>query len=190
MQPIWKKKDIVVCHLVGSSQKAMEFQSKLKYFHTGVDYSSVNTARSVLYTITKTENETPFGKLLLVCRFLKVVFNLRSALPRYSTTCDISLILKYINSLEPLKQCNFKYLLFRLAILLPITTGQRNQTWLYMNIVLMMFEADEVTIFIPELLKQSRIGHNLEPMVFLEYPDKKICVVSHLDQYIKKTKDF
>ena len=59
-----------------------------------------------------------------------------------------------------------------------------------MNIVLMMFEADEVTIFIPELLKQSRIGHNLEPMVFLRYPDKKICVVSHLDQYIKKTKDF
>ena len=168
----------------------MEFQSKLKYFHTGVDYSSVNTARSVLYTITKTENETPFEKLLLVCRFLKVVFNLRSALPRYSTTCDISLILKYINSLEPLKQCNLKYLLFRLAILLPITTGQRNQAWLYMNIVLMMFEADEVTIFIPELLKQSRIGHNLEPMVFLEYPDKKICVVSHLDQYIKKTKDF
>ena len=190
MQPIWKKKDIVVCHLVGLSQKAMEFQSKLKYFHTGVDYSSVNTARSVLYTITKTENETPFGKLLLVCRFLKVVFNLRSALPRYSTTCDISLALKYINSLEPLTQCNLKYLLFCLTIFLPITTGQRDQTLLYMTIVLMMFKADEVTIFIPELLKQSRIGHNLEPMVFLEYPDKKICVVSHLDQYIKKSKDF
>ena len=51
------------------------------YFHTGVGYSSVNTARSVLSTIIKTENEIPFGELPLVCRFLKGVFNLRSALP-------------------------------------------------------------------------------------------------------------
>ena len=50
-------------------------------FHTGVGYSSVNTSRSVLSTIIKTENEIPFAELPLVCRFLKGVFNLRSALP-------------------------------------------------------------------------------------------------------------
>ena len=60
------------------------------YFHTGVGYSSVNTARSVLSTIIKTENEIPFGELPLVCRFLKGVFNLRPALPRYSTMGCIS----------------------------------------------------------------------------------------------------
>ena len=57
-----------------------------------------------------------------------------------------------------------------------------------MNIDL-MFEADKVTIFVPELLKQSRPGHHLDPMVLLRYPDQEICVVSHLEQYIEKTKD-
>ena len=74
-----------------------------KYFHTGVGYSSVNTARSVLSTIIKTENDIPFGELPLVCRFLKGVFNLRPALPKYSTTWDVSVVLKYIKSLKALK---------------------------------------------------------------------------------------
>ena len=138
-----------------------------KYFHTGVGYSSVNTARSVLSTIIKTENDIPFGELPLVCRFLKGVFNLRPALPKYSTTWDVSLVLKYRKSLKALKQCDLKSLLYRLAILLCITTGQRDQTLFFMNIDLIKFEVDKVTIFVPELLKQSRPGHHLEPMAIL-----------------------
>ena len=53
----------------------------------------------------------------------------------------------------------------------------------------MKFEADKITIFVPELLKQSRLGHHLEPMVILRYPDQEICVISHLELYIEKTKD-
>ena len=34
-----------------------------------------------------------------------------------------------------------------------------------MNIDLMMFEADKATIFVLELLKQSRPGHHLDLMV-------------------------
>ena len=91
-------------------------------------------------------NEIPLGELLLLCRFLKGVFNLRPALPRYSTTWDVSVVLKYIKSLKALKQCDLKSLSYRLAVLLCITTGQRDQTLFYMNIDLMMFEADKVTI--------------------------------------------
>ena len=114
---------------------------------------------------------------------------MRPALPRYSTTWGVSVVLKYIKSLKVLKQCDLKSLSYRVAILLCITTGQRDQTLFYMNIDLMMFEADKVTIFVPELLKQSRPGHHLDPMVLLRYPDQEICVVSHLEQYIEKTKD-
>ena len=91
-------------------------------------YSSINTARFVLSTIIKTENEKPFGELPLVCWFLKGVFNLRPALPRYSTTWDVSVVLKYIKSLKALKQWDLKSLPYRLAILLCIATGQRDQT--------------------------------------------------------------
>ena len=111
------------------------------------------------------------------------------ALPRYPTTWDVSVVLKYIKSLKALKQCDLKNLSYRLAILLCIKTGQRDQTLFYMNIDLMIFKGDKVTIFFPELLKQSRPGNHLDPMVFLRYPDQEICVVSHLEQYTEKTKD-
>ena len=73
-------------------------------FSSGSGYSSVNTPRSVLSTTVKTENEIPFGELSLVYRLLKGVFNLRPALPRYSTTLDVSLVLKYIKSFKALNQ--------------------------------------------------------------------------------------
>ena len=88
-----------------------------------------------------------------------------SALSRYPTTWDVSVVLNYIKSLKALKQCVLKSLSYRLAILLCIKTGQRDQTLFYMNIALMIFKADKVTIFFPELLKQSRPGNHLDPMV-------------------------
>ena len=105
----------------------------------------MNTARTISSTIVKTENEIPFGELPLVCRFLKGVFNLRLDLPRNSTTWDVSVVLKYIKSLEALNQYDLKSLSYRLAILLCITTGQRDQTLFYVNIGLMMFKGDKVT---------------------------------------------
>ena len=39
-----------------------------------------------------------------------------------------------------------------------------------MNIGLMMFEADKVTIFVPKLLKGSSPVDHLEPIVLLRYP--------------------
>ena len=115
----------------------------------------------------------PFGELPLVCRFLKGVLNLRPALSRCSITWDVSVVLKYIKSIKILKQCDLKSLSYCLAILLCIRTGQRDQSLFYKNIELMMFEADKITVFVPELLKQS-----------LRYPDQEICIVSHLEQYI------
>ena len=60
------------------------------YIYTGVGYSSVNIARSVLSYIVKPENGTSFGEDSLVCRLLKGVFSLRPCLPRYTTTWDVS----------------------------------------------------------------------------------------------------
>ena len=125
----------------------------------------------------------------LVCRFLKGVFNLRPALLRYCTTWDVSVILNYIKSLKALNQSDLKILSYCLAILLCIATGQKDQTLFYMNKDLMMFEAGKVTFFVLGLLKQSRPGHYLYPMVLLRYPVQEICVVSYLEQYIEKTKD-
>ena len=78
----------------------------IQYFYTGVSYSSVNTARSVLFSILKLENGTLFGEDPLVCRLLKRVFNLRPSLPRYTTTWDVSVCFRYIKSLSSLNECD------------------------------------------------------------------------------------
>ena len=59
-----------------------------EYFKIGVGYSSVNSARSALSSITKRIYNVPFGKSTLLCRLLKEVFNIRPALPRcYNLRC-------------------------------------------------------------------------------------------------------
>ena len=130
----------------------------------------------------------PVEKFPLVCKFLKGVFNLRPAFLRFSTTWDVSVVLKYMKSFQAVKQCYLKSLSYRLAIFLCIETGLRNQTLSYMSIDLMMFEADKIAIFVLELLKQLRPGHHLEPVMLLRYPDQEICVINHHELYIGKTK--
>ena len=94
-----------------------------EYFQTGVGYSFVNTARSVLTIVIKTENEIPYDTIL-VCRFLNGVFNLRPALSSYSTSWDLSVVLKYIKGFQALRQSDLKSVSYYLAIYLCITIGQ------------------------------------------------------------------
>ena len=77
-----------------------------------------------------------------------------------------------------------KSLLYILAILLCTTVGQRDQILLNVNIDLMMFEAVKVNIFESEFLKQSRSGYHRGSILLLRYPDQKICVVMHIEEYI------
>ena len=88
------------------------------YFKTGVGYSSVNSARSALSRIIKPVCNVPFGKSPLVCRFVKGIFNIWPALPRYVTTWDVIKVFTFIQSKPTLTNCDLKPLSHRLAILL------------------------------------------------------------------------
>ena len=157
-----------------------------QYFYTG--YSSVNTARSVLSSILKPENGILFEGNPLVWRLLKGAFNLRPSLPWYTTIWGVSICFRYIKSLPSLDKCDLKTLSYRLAILLCLTTGQRDQTISYMNLDLMKVETDKVTIIVSELLKQTRPGHHLKLMVLMQYSDADICALPHLEKYREVTK--
>ena len=108
-----------------------------QYFHTGVSYSSANTARSLLPSILKPKIGTSFGDDPLVCRLVKGIFTLRPSLPRYTTAQDVAILLRYTKSLPLLNECDLKTLLYRLEILLRLITGQRYQTMSDMNLDLM-----------------------------------------------------
>ena len=131
-----------------------------EYFKTGVSYSSVNSVRSALSSIIKPVCNAPFGKSPLVCRFLKGVFNIRPALPRYVTTWDVTKVFTFIKSKPTLTNCFLKTLSHRLAILLFLKTGQRDQTIKCLNLDYIKISSEKVVLFVPETLKTTRPGHH------------------------------
>ena len=132
-----------------------------EYFKTGLSYSSVNSARSALSSIIKPVCNVPFGKSPLVCK-----------------------------SKPTLTNCDLKTLSHRLAKLLCVTTGQRDQTIKCLNLDYIKISSDKVVLFVPETLKTTRPGHHLPPIELKTFKDSKLCVIAHLKQYIKMTAPF
>ena len=69
-----------------------------EYFHEGVSYSMVNTARSALSSVFPAKEGTLFGKHPLIIRLLRVMFKQRPSLPRYTVTYDVEKVLQYISN--------------------------------------------------------------------------------------------
>ena len=81
-------------------KQGVEFLTK--YFITGVGYSAVNSARSAFSFLIKPLHGITFGKNPLVSRFLRGVFNIRPALPRYVTTWNVSKVFQYLKKQQAL----------------------------------------------------------------------------------------
>ena len=168
----------------------MEIEFLTEYFKTGVDYNSVNSVRSALSSIIKPVCNVPFGKSPLVCRLLKGVFNIRSALVRSVTFWNVTKVFTFIKSKPTLTNCDLKTLSHRLAILLCLTKGQRDQTIKCFNLDYIKISSDKTVWFVPETLKTTRPGHLLPPIELKTFKDSELCVGAHLKQYIKMTASF
>ena len=107
--------------LCAITKTGIEFLNE--YFNTGVGYSAVNSARSALSSLIKPLHGIPFGKDPLVSRFLRGVFNIRPALPRYVTTWNVSKVFQYLKKQQALVNCDLKAVSHRLAILLCLKQG-------------------------------------------------------------------
>ena len=163
----------------------MEFLTEL--YESGLGYSAINSARSALSTFILIEGFTA-GNHPLVKRFTKGVFNLRPALPRNLVTWDTSLVINYLASLAPVRRIGLKDLTYKTTMLLALLSGQRCQTLHLIKISNLTVTQNSVKIRITELLKQSRPGHHLQEIKIKAYaPDRRICIVTVLQEYIKRT---
>ena len=133
-----------------------------EYFKTGVVYSSVNSACSVLANIIK-----PVCNVLsLVRTLLNGVFNIKPALPKYVTTWDVTKVFPFIKSKPTLTNCDLKTLSHRIAILSCLTTGEKDKTVKCLNLDYIKIPSDKVVSLMPETLKTTRPGtsHHLPPI--------------------------
>ena len=167
--------------------QAIEFLTFL--FESGLRYSALNTARSALSTILLLFNGIKFGEHPLVCRFLKGVYEQRPALPRYIAIWNVGEVLNYLTTMVHVTELTLKDLTLKLTMLLCLLTAQRCQTVQLFDIKFIHELERKYQVTVQQKLKQSRLGQHLEPIVLLEFvPDRKLCVITHLREYLKRTK--
>lgn len=160
-------------------------------FQSGNGYSALNTARSALSAIGVVIEGFPAGAHPLIIRFMKGVFNLKPSLPRYSHTWDASIVLAYLLKLTPACKLPLKFLTYKLAMLIALTTASRSQSLHLLDIANMEKGFSSYILYYSGLLKQTRPGSSNPVAELKSYPpDRRLCVVFVLKEYLKRTKDF
>ena len=167
-------------------EHGINFQAKL--YQTGIGYSVLNTARCALSTVCFTSEHYTFGQHPLVCRFIKGIFECRPSLPRYQESWDVTVVLAYLAKLGPPEKLNLKNLTLKVFIMMALLSGQRHQTLHTLAIDCMQISSDKCVFSINSLLKTSRPGKHLACIEFQAYaPDVSLCIIKHLQQYLKHT---
>lgn len=156
-------------------------------YKSGLGYSCINTARSALSSFIQLNNVN-IGSHPLVRRFMRGVFVLRPALPRYNVTWDVNIVLKYLKSLSPLSSLSLLQLSHKLVMLLALLSGQRGQTLHLIDIRNIHFQENSVKIVIGDMLKTSNAKRHLGEIELMKYDvDPDLCVRHTLSNYLEKT---
>jgi site-specific recombinase XerD len=143
-------------------------------FKSGLGYSSMNTARCALSSYFSLDNSVNISSNVLVKRFMKGVYTLRPALPRYNVTWDVNVVLTYLKGLSPLESLSLLQISQKLLMLLLLLSGQRGQTIHLMDIKNIFITEDNVKIVIGDLLKNSKPGKQLGELNFPAFTDKDL----------------
>ena len=159
----------------------------LEEFRRGLSYRTLGVVRSAVSSVASIEGK-PAGQHVLVCRFMRSVFNARPALPRYQFTWDPDIVLTYLTNLGGNDSLSLIDMSRKLAMLMLLQSGQRGQTLMALDIGNMRASKRKISFGIGELLKTSRPGHHLSEVTFVRYdPDERLCVVRLVDAYLGVT---
>ena len=151
-------------------------------------YGTIATTRSMLSAILPEREGITFGKNMLISRVLKGIFKLRPSLPRHTVMYDTKQVLNYMQSLPDNQELMLELLTLKLCTLLCILSGQRAQTIAALHLDYLHAEQGMYTFYIPKVLKTTTTTFHQTPLEFSSYlPDKRICVVSCLKEYIERT---
>ena len=156
-------------------------------YESGLGYSSINTARSALSSEIFCDG-VPAGSHPLVIRFMTGIFKLRPSLPKYTTTWDPQVVLKMLSKWYPNSKLSLTKLTLKLVTIIALITGQRLQTVHLLKLSNMVKTDSAITFAITDIIKTTKKGSHIEPIVFKRYrEDDTLCVVKVLREYIKRT---
>lgn len=122
----------------------------------------------------------------LVARFMKSVFRHKPPRPKYVMTWDVSVVLRYLQSLVPLSKLSLKLLTFKTLALIALATAPRAQTLCALDWNNMFVQQQAVVFTFTDILKTSKAGQCCSLKVE-HYSNEKICAMHTLLYYIQKT---
>ena len=126
---------------------------------------------------------------VLISRFMRGIFIIKPALPRYKFIWDVGTVLKLLKSWFPLNSLCLKTLTLKISALIALACAPRAQTLVSLNLDFMKVYSDSVIFYFPNLLKTSQIGKENSFCLKLEhFQEESLCVFHTLLYYIKKTK--
>ena len=169
--------------------EALDFLAGL--YDKNLSYSTLNTARSALSSILHMDNCRNFGSHPLTVRFMKGIFEKkkkRTPHPRYNKLWDVSLVLNYLTTLNPIEKLTLKDLTLKLLMLLLLVTGQRGQSIHLLNIVTMHLGDTSCVFNLTSHTKTSKPGQPTSTITIQEFKqDCRICPIKTLREYLKRT---
>ena len=164
-----------------------------EYIKNGCSYEQICTARSAMsLLLSYSTNEMTWGKLPIVKRYMKGVFERSPVFPKYYTTWDVSVVFSYFRELPSPSELDLKTLSQKLCLLLVLLSGgQRCQTIHKIQVQDLKVTNDMLQIPIMGKIKQTRPRMHMAPLKFKPYiREDKLCVVTHLKHYLQRTSVF
>ena len=150
-------------------------------------YSAINMARSALSSFIAVEG-LDIGKHPTICRFMRGVFKLKPALPRYNVIWDANMVLNYLKTISPIAGVSLKLLTHKLVMLMLLLSGQRGQTIHLTHIKNIDINPNRFHVVIGDPVKTTKPGAHIEQLKFKAYaPDKRLCVHFVLQEYLRRT---
>lgn len=169
----------------GSTNNILSFLTE--EFKKKASLSSLNCYRSAISLIVGPE----LGKNEKFRVFFRGIAKLRPAAPRYDSTWDPQIVLRYLSSWYPNEELNLESLTLKLVTLLALVTGHHMQTLAMIDIRnIYRTNKNALEIKIPDRIKISGPNKN-QPVLRLPFftRNKAICVATILLLYLEKTKD-
>ena len=155
-------------------------------YNNGCHYSGLCNARSALATSVQLIGGPNVSNHPLICRFIKGIYNRHPPMPIYVKIWDINKVLNYIDSLPVNEELSYKQLTQKLVVLLMILGARRKQALHSVQIDNVVLDENACVLLPNKVLKHSKPGRNIEPIIYHSFEHNKLCVVKCIKQYIKQ----
>ena len=152
-----------------------------------LSYSTINSYKAAISETISSWGDTILSNNSIVSRFMRGIFLSNPPKPKYSSTWNVNEVLSYLQTLYPLEDLSLMDLTLKVTALIALTTAQRVQTLVSLNLDFMSDFGEYIEFSIQELMKTTRPGQKIQKVRINAFTNKELCVLHTMRYYISKT---